>query len=54
MREPPAKANPLDPLTTAFEPRRVIRVVRRARVRAGPHSDLAPPPDDGAPAMQVV
>lgn len=54
MRERPAKANPLDPVTTAFQPRRVIRVVRRARVKAGPHSDLDPPPDDGAPAMQVV
>ena len=54
MRDRPAKDNPLDPVTTAFQPRRVTRVVRRARVKAGLHRDLDPPPDDGAPAMQVV
>jgi hypothetical protein len=54
MRERPTKANPLDPVTTAFQPRRAIRVGRRARVKAGPYSDLDPPPDDGAPAKQVV
>jgi hypothetical protein len=54
MRKGPAKADPLDPVTAAFQRRRVSRFVRRARVRAGPYSDLEPPPDDGAPAMQLV
>ena len=54
MCEGPAKADPLDPVTAALQPRRVIRLGRPARVKAGPHSDLDPPPNDGVPAMQVV
>jgi hypothetical protein len=54
MCEGPAQANPLDPVTPAFQLRRVIRFGCRARVKAGPHSDLDPPPNNGAPAMQVV
>jgi hypothetical protein len=54
MREGPAKADPLDPVTAAFQPRRVIRSGCRAWVKAGPHSDLDPPPDNDVPAMQMV
>ena len=52
MCEGPAKADPLDPVTAALQPRRVIRLGRPARVEAGPHSDLGSAAErDGVPAM---
>lgn len=54
MREGPAKANPLDPLMAAFQPRRVIRFGCRAHIKSGPHGDFDPPPNDSVPARQMM
>jgi hypothetical protein len=50
MREWPVKADPLDPVMVAFQPRRVIRFASRARGEAAPYSDLCPLVVDATPA----